>query len=312
MRVLVIGGTGFLGRCVVGRLVAAGHKVHVPTRRLSHARALQVHPTVTVLQADVYDDDVLNKLVLDCEIVINLVGILHSRSGQPYGEDFDLAHVQLPKRIALACRRNHVKQFLHVSALGASATGPSGYLRSKAAGELAIREVYAAPSTDPQPGSFTFFRPSVIFGPEDQFMNMFARLARFFPVFPLAGSKARMQPVFVVDVARALINTLDNPRAAGKTYDLAGPRSYTLGELVSLAALWSGHPRTVIDMPMSIGRMQAWMFERLPGAPLMSRDNLDSLTVDNVSDGPISPDLGLVPTPLESIAPVYLQPTRVG
>ena len=312
MRVLVIGGTGFLGRCVVGRLVAAGHKVHVPTRRLSHARALQVHPTVTVLQADVHDDEVLQKLVLDCEIVINLVGILHSRSGQPYGADFDQAHVQLPKRIAVACRRNHVKQFLHISALGASPTGPSGYLRSKAAGELAIREVYAAHSSDPQAGSFTFFRPSVIFGPEDQFMNMFARLARFFPVFPLAGSKARMQPVFVVDVARALINTLDNPRAAGKTYDLAGPRSYTLGELVSLAALWSGHPRTVIDMPMSIGRMQAWMFEHLPGAPLMSRDNLDSLTVDNISDGPISPDLGLVPTPLESIAPVYLQPTRVG
>ena len=312
MRILVIGGTGFLGRCVVGRLVAAGHEVHVPTRRLAHARELQVHPTVTVMQADVHDDVALQSLVSECDIVINLVGILHSRPGQPFGPDFARAHVELPTRIAAACLRHRIKQFLHISALGASATGPSGYLRSKAAGEQAIRQAYAAHASDHEAGSFTFFRPSVIFGPEDHFMNMFARLARFFPVLPLAGTRARMQPVFVVDVAKAVIHTLDNPRAAGKTYDLAGPRSYSLGELVGLAALWSGHPRPVIEMPMSIGRMQAWMFECLPGEPLMSRDNLDSLTVDNLSDGPISPDLGIVPTPLESVAPVYLQPTRVG
>ncbi len=312
MRILVIGGTGFLGRCVVGRLVAAGHEVHVPTRRLANARELQVHPTVTVMQADVHNDVALQSLVSECDAVINLVGILHSRPGQPFGPDFDRAHVQLPKRIAAACLHHHIRQFLHVSALGASATGPSGYLRSKAAGEHVIREAYASHSSDHEAGSFTFFRPSVIFGPEDHFMNMFARLARFFPVLPLAGTRARMQPVFVVDVAKAIVNTLDNPRAAGKTYDLAGPRSYSLGELVGLAALWSGHPRPVIEMPMSIGRMQAWMFECLPGEPLMSRDNLDSLTVDNLSDGPISPDLGIVPTPLESVTPVYLQPTRVG
>ncbi len=310
MRVLVIGGTGFVGRCVVSRLVAAGHAVHVPTRRLAHARELQVHPTVTILQADVHDISVLNGLVAGCDAVINLVGILHSRTGQPYGADFDRAHVQLPRQIAEACCLHQVRHLIHISALGASATGPSGYLRSKAAGEQVIRDAFAKHPESAQ--AFTFLRPSVIFGPGDQFMNMFARLARLFPVLPMAGSNARMQPVYVGDVASAVINVLGNPRAAGQTYELAGPRIYTLGELVELAALWSGHPRKVIDLPMSIGRLQAFMFECLPGVPLMSRDNLDSLSVDNVSQSPISPELGITPTPLESVAPVYLMPIKVG
>ena len=311
MRVLVIGGTGFVGRCIVGRLVAAGHVVHVPTRRLAHARELQVHPTVTVMQADVHDEKALDGLIAGCDAVINLVGILHSRTGQPYGPDFDRAHVQLPKQIAQSCCKHHVKQLIHISALGASPSGPSGYLRSKAAGEQAIRDVFAAQS-GASAGVFTFLRPSVIFGPDDQFMNMFARLARIFPVLPMAGAKARMQPVYVGDVASVVMRVLGNPRAADQTYDLAGPRIYTLGELVELAALWSGHPRPVVDLPMSLGRMQAFMFECLPGVPLMSRDNLDSLTVNNVSQSPMSPDLGIVPTPLESVAPVYLMPTKVG
>jgi len=305
MRILVIGGTGFLGRQIVGRLVAEGHVVHVPTRQYQHARPLLVHPTVTVMQADIHDDATLNRLVSGCDIVLNLIGILHSRSGQPYGADFDLAHVQLPKRVAQTCLNNGVKRFIHVSALGADAQGPSGYLRSKAAGELAITQAYDIAKSE----AFTIFRPSVVFGPEDQFMNMFARLAKFFPVLPIAGAHAKMQPVFVSDVAQAILNAMSQPWARGKTYDLAGPRVYTLGELVELATQWSGRPRPVIALPMSIGRAQAWFFECLPGQPLMSRDNLASLTVDNVSAEPINPQLGIVPTALESIAPTYLKPT---
>jgi uncharacterized protein YbjT (DUF2867 family) len=305
MRVLVMGGAGFLGRQIVGRLVAQGHVVHVPTRQYQHGRALLVHPTVTVMQADIHDDATMNRLVAGCDVVINLVGILHSRSGQPYGPDFDRAHVQLPKRIAQACLTYGVKRFIHVSALGADAQAPSGYLRSKAAGEQAIESAYANANND----GFTIFRPSVVFGPEDQFMNMFARLARFFPVLPIAGAKAKMQPVFVMDVADAILNAMSQPWACGQTFDLAGPRVYTLGELVELAALWSGHPRNVIALPLSIGRIQAFFFECLPGEPLMSRDNLASLTVDNTSIAPINPLLGIVPTALESIAPVYLKPT---
>jgi NADH dehydrogenase len=245
MRVLVIGGAGFLGRQIVGRLVAQGHVVHVPTRQYQHGRALLVHPTVTIMQADIHDDATMNRLVAGCDVVINLVGILHSRSGQPYGPDFDRAHVQLPKRIAQSCLTHGTKRFIHVSALGADAQAPSGYLRSKAAGEQAIESAYTKANND----GFTIFRPSVVFGPEDQFMNMFARLARFFPVLPIAGAKAKMQPVFVMDVADAILNAMSQPWACGQTFDLAGPRVYTLGELVELAALWSGHPRTVIALP---------------------------------------------------------------
>ena len=207
--------------------------------------------------------------------------------------------------IAQACRQQGVKRLLHMSALGANAQGPSGYLRSKAAGEQAIREVF---ESWPE-GAYTLFRASVVFGPDDQFLNMFARLARLFPVLPMAGASARMQPVFVGDVAAAITNALENPRTFGKTYDLAGSRVYTLGELVKLAAGWAGAPRPVLEMPQVIGRMQAMFFECMPGVPLMSRDNLDSLSVDNVSEGAMDAELGVVATPLESVAPVYLART---
>ena len=302
MRVLVIGGTGFIGRQLVGRLVANGHTVHVPTRRYAQGRELLVYPTVTVLEANVQDDAVLQGLVASCDAVINLVGILHSRSGMPFGADFDQAHVQVPRRIALACKQAQVTRLIHVSALGASTTGPSAYLRSKAAGEKVLQDIFANWSD----GHCTIMRPSVVFGAEDQFMNMFATLAKWFPALPLAGSKARLQPVFVEDVAQAIVNALQNTHTYGHTYDLVGPRVYTLGELVSLAAIWSGHPRSIIPMPFFIGQLQAFFFECLPGAPLMSRDNLDSLTVDNVSVNGIDPILGVVPTPLESVAPNYL------
>jgi NADH dehydrogenase len=257
------------------------------------------------MQADIHDDATLERLVAGCDIVMNFVGILHSREGQPFGADFDRAHVQLPRRIAQACRTHQVKRFIHLSALGADLQGPSGYLRSKAAGEQAIRNIYAAQGV----GDFTIFRPSVVFGPEDKFMNMFAQLARFLFVLPIAGASAKMQPVYVGDVASAVMNVLNLPAAAHQTYDLAGPRTYTLGELVKLAALWSGHPRVVVDLPMALGRLQARVFECMPGDPLLSRDNLLSLSVDNVSTEPMSADLNLVVTPLESVAPIYLKPS---
>lgn len=303
MRILAIGGAGFIGRQVIGRLVAQGHVVHVPTRQFQHGRELLVHPTVTVMQADIHDDATLERLVAGCDIVLNFVGILHSREGQPYGADFERAHVQLPRRIAQACRAHQVKRFIHISALGADLQGPSGYLRSKAAGEQAIRDSYAAPGF----GDFTIVRPSVVFGSEDKFMNMFAKLARFLFVLPIAGAHAKMQPVFVGDVATAVMTALTLPAAANKTYALAGPRVYTLGELVKLAALWSGHPRVVVDLPLSLGRLQARIFECLPGEPLLSRDNLASLSVDNVTNEPINAELNLVVTPLESVAPIYLK-----
>lgn len=303
MRILVIGGTGFIGQHVVAKLAGRGDTIFVPTRRLRHARDLMVHPTVTILPGDVNDESVINSLVQGMDAVINLVGVLHSPPGQPYGPAFEAAHVKLPASIARACAAHGVKRLIHVSALGADAQAVSQYARSKAAGEAAIAQIAAqAPDL-----CTTIFRPSVVFGPGDKFMNMFAGLAKWFFVLPLAGSKARMQPVYVDDVARAIVNVLPSKATCGQTYDLAGPEVYTLGELVALAAKYSGHPRPVIDLPMGIGRMQAWFFEHLPGEPLMSRDNLDSLQTDNVSDHPMDPILGVVATPLESVAPRYLK-----
>lgn len=304
MKILVIGGTGFIGQHVIGKLVKAEHTLFVPTRRLPKARELLVYPTVTVMERDVHDDAALDGLVQGMDAVVNLVGVLHSSRGEPYGAEFARAHVELPRRIAQACVRHGVPRLLHVSALGASTTGSSQYLRSKGAGEQEINRICA----DSDALHATVFRPSVVFGPGDKFMNMFACLARYFPVLPLAGSQSRMQPVYVGDVAQAIVAVLGRSDACGQVYELAGPRVYTLGELVGLAAKWSGRPRSVLALPMSIGRLQARFFELLPGEPLMSQDNLDSLQTDNILSATAPQSvLGIIPTPLEAIAPSYLK-----
>lgn len=308
MRVLVIGGTGFIGRHLVARLVKAGHTVNVPTRRYQHGRDLLVFPALNLIPADVHEDGALERLLSEVDAVINLAGILHSRPGKPYGPDFARVHVELPRRIAAGCRKLGVRRFVHVSALGASAEGASGYQRSKAAGEAAIQQEF---QSFPE-GACTIFRPSVVFGPDDNFMNMFARLARWLPVIPLARAHSRLQPVYVGDVADAISTSLCQSQTYGRVYPLAGFADYELGELVHLAAKWSGHRRKVLPLPLILGRMQAFVFECLPGEPIMSRDNLDSLRDDNVCNESIAPELGIVPKSLESLAPIYLARRRKG
>ena len=303
MRILLIGGTGFLGRHVAARLAAHGHALVVPTRQYGRGRNLQLLPTLTLLEADVHDDAVLDRLLHECDAVINLAGILHGGRGQPYGAGFARVHVQLPQRIAQACRRCGVRRLLHISALGADSSGPSMYLRSKGDGEAVLHDAYA---NWPE-GACTIFRPSVVFGPDDHLTTLFARLARWLPVIPMAGADARMQPIHVGDVAIAIESALGNSHTAGRIYELGGPQVHTLGEIARLCALWSGHPRSVWSVPMGIGRLQALLFECLPGDPLISRDNLASLTVDNVCTGPMAPELGVVPISMEAVVPGYLK-----
>jgi len=184
-----------------------------------------------------------------------------------------------------------------VSALGADANGPSEYQRSKAAGEAAIRA--GAPDV-----AWTILRPSVIFGPGDSFLNLFAGLLEAFPLMPLGGAGARFQPVYVGDVAEVVAESLTRADAAGQVFEMAGPGVYTLKQLIEYVGQVSGHRRPVIPLPEGLAMLQAAALECLPG-PLMSRDNVRSMRADNVATGAPQP-WGRQPTPLEAIAPTYL------
>ena len=303
--ILVLGGTGFVGRALCERLVqrngGSGGRVLVPTRHHAHGQKVQSLPTLEVIQANVHDPATLARLVAQADAVVNLVAILHGSPAQ-----FEAVHVELPRRLLQACaglvQRSTPLRLLHVSALGVGANAPSNYLRSKTAGEALVS---AAPGV-----ASTVFRPSVIFGAEDKFLNLFATLQRMAPLLPLAGSRAQFQPVWVEDVAAAIVAALDQPGSVGKTFDLTGPTVYTLGELVRLAGRWSGHERPQIALPDSLGRLQALAMECLPGQPLISRDNIDSMKTPNVASGqwPNLSALGIKATALEAVAPQYLGP----
>jgi uncharacterized protein YbjT (DUF2867 family) len=298
--ILVIGGAGFVGRHIVNRLVERGLGVTVPVRRRSRAGHLITLPTIDVVEADLHDDATLDRLIAGRDAVINLVGILQGSRGTPYGPEFASAHVELPRRIVRCCEARGVRRYLHMSSLGADPKGPSMYQRSKGDGEAAVR----ASSLD-----WTIFQPSVIFGPEDRFLNTFAALAAVAPVLPVANAGARFQPIYVGDVADAFVNALDNPRTCRKTYELAGPRVYTLRELVQFATRAAGRPRPVIGLPAGLARAQAILMELAPGEPLLSRDNLDSMQRDNIaSTQPFAPaaELGIELHPLEAEATAYL------
>jgi NADH dehydrogenase len=294
-KVLVLGGSGFIGRYVVNFLIERGCRVLVPARRRDKAKHLIVFPTCDVVEANVHDDAQLDRLVAGQDAVINLVGILQGREA-----DFARAHTELARRVVGACQSNKVRRHLHMSALGADPQGPSMYQRSRGAAEAQVRASAL---------HWTIFQPSVVFGPEDRFLNTFAKLARIAPFIPLAGADVRFQPVWVEDVAHAFVNALDNPATFGKTYELAGPKIYTLRQLVEFAAAAGGHPRKVIGLPEGVARLQARLMELAPGEPLLSRDNLDSMKRDNVASvQPFTPasELGIAHTPLEPEASLYL------
>jgi len=303
-RIVVLGGSGFVGRATLAQLVArsgaGGQTLVVPTRRLAQVRAIQSLPTVEPVQADVHDDAQLQRLLAGAHAVVNLVAILHGSEAA-----FEHVHVALPRRLAAACRAAGVGRLVHVSALGVEVAAPSRYLRSKARGEQALR--------DSGIGA-TLLRPSVIFGAEDRFLNLFAAMQAFAPVVPLGGAAARFQPVWVEDVARAIVECLHRPETAGQVIECAGPQVFTLQELVRLAGRLAGHERPVLPLPDALARLQAALLELLPGEPLMSRDNVDSMRVPNVASGalPGLASLGIEPASVLAIAPLYLAPAGQG
>lgn len=292
--VLVLGGTGFVGRTLCEHLVRAGWRVTVPTRRTVHARSVQHLPGLTVVRADVHDPQALAGLLPGHDAAVNLVAILHGNQAA-----FERAHVALPRQLAQACEVAGVRRLVHISALGADAQGPSMYQRSKAAGEAVLQ----AAGLD-----LTVLRPSVIFGAQDRFLNLFARLQAVFPFMPLAGARTRFQPVWVEDVARAVLRCLHSPHTVGQIIECAGPDVLTLAELVQLAGQYGSHRRPIFPLPMALGRVQAALMELAPGEPMMSRDNVDSMRVDNVASGrlPGLASLDIVPSSVRAVAPGYL------
>jgi len=297
-RILVLGGSGFVGRHVCEQLARLGWQITVPTRRALNAASVQSLPGLTVIEASVHSPADLARLMPGHDAVVNLVAVLHGNE-----ERFEEVHVNLPGKVADAMRAAGVQRLVHVSALGADPQGPSMYQRSKAHGETVLHNAGL---------DLTVLRPSVIFGAEDKFLNLFADLQAIVPFMPLAGSGTRFAPVWVADVARAVVACLQKPDTIGQTYELCGPDVLTLGELVQRAGQWAGvnhgRGRPVIGLPMWVGWLQAAAMELAPGEPLMSRDNLASMKVDNIATGllPGLAALGITAASASGVAPSYL------
>jgi len=270
--------------------------VTIATRNWDRAkRELIVLPTAEVVQVDVHDDADLERVIAGADAVVNLVGILHE--SQP--DEFARVHVELPRRVAQVCTRLGIRRLLHVSALGADLQAPSRYLRSKAAGEAEVR---SAAADGPR---LTTFRPSVIFGSGDSFLTRFARLLKWFPIMPLGSPRARFQPVWVEDVARALADALDERATFGQTYELCGPGVFTLRELVEHTAEVTGRRRPIIGLGPKLSYVQALVMEFSP-LPILTRDNVRSMQVDNVCACGWPEVFQFSPSPLEAILPTYL------
>lgn len=296
--VTVFGGSGFLGRSVVKRLTEAGDRVRVAVRNPNSALYLKTMGSVgqvQIMQANVRHKESVAVAVSGADAVINLVGVLHESGSQNF---VDL-HTTGAETVATAAAAAGVPHLIHVSALGAREDSDSTYATSKAAGEQAVKAAFP---------KATILRPSVVFGPDDQFLNRFAELARKAPALPLfGGGTTKFQPVYVADVAEAIITVIEKPKFAGDVYDLGGPRSYSFREILEFVCKETGRDRALVSIPWAIARIQAAILGLLPN-PLLTTDQVRLLQKNNLpatgSKG--LAELGLTPTPMEVIAPSYL------
>jgi NADH dehydrogenase len=299
----VFGGSGFIGRYVVKRLAQKGFVVRVAVRDPEAALFLKTAGAVgqiVPLFAAVDNEATVHRAVEGASAVVNLVGILsEGRSG-----DFQRIHAEGAGRIARLAAATGVERLVHLSAIGADPASPSAYGTSKAAGEAAVRAAFP---------TATILRPSIVFGPEDRFFNRFAALARLSPVMPVIAGDTRLQPVYVGDVADAIMAVLARRDAAGHTYELGGPRVWTFRELLAYILQETHRRRMLLNLPMGLARLQARCLELVPGKPL-TRDQLLMLSRDNVvaegADGLAA--LGIVATPVELIVPGYLRRFQPG
>ena len=299
----VFGGSGFIGRYVVKRLAAQGRVVRVAVRYSEAALFLKPMGAVgqiVPLYAPVQHEAAVQRAVEDADLVVNLVGILAERRAG----DFQRIHAEGAGRVARLAAAAGVARLVQVSAIGADPASRSKYASSKAAGEQAVRAAFPAA---------TILRPSVVFGPEDGLFNRFATMVQRLPVMPVVAGTTRFQPVYVGDVADAVIAGLQREAAAGATYELGGPRVLSMRELLAYILAETGRHRRLMPVPMWLARLQAAVLEHLPGK-LLTHDQLLMLQRDNVvaAGAPGLAELGIVPTPIDLVVPAYLRRFRPG
>lgn len=304
-QIAVMGGSGFIGRYIVKRLAERGEVLAVGGRHAASAKYLKLKGDVgqvgLVNIAIDSDEAVLRAFVAERDALINLVGILYERGAQK----FDVVHHSAPAKLARLAREAGVARLVHISALGADPRSPSAYARSKAAGEKAVMDAFP---------TATILRPSVVFGPEDDFFNRFAAMAAMSPIVPLiGGGETRFQPVYVGDVAEAAVRVIDDSATAGRTYELGGPKVYTFRQLMETLLAEMGRRRRFIDLPFGLASLQARFLSLLPKPPL-TPDQVEMLKRDNVvASGALDlQTLGITPTAVEAIIPTYLDRFRPG
>jgi uncharacterized protein YbjT (DUF2867 family) len=304
-RATVFGGTGFIGRYIVKRLAQRGTTLTVVGRHARRGNYLQPMGDVgqiVLIDGDVRDEALTATAMVESDLVVNLIGILAETGKQK----FDALQHQAAGRLARQAKAAGVGQFVQFSAIGADAASPARYGRSKAEGETAVRAAFP---------EAIILRPSIVFGPEDQFFNRFAEMTRISPFLPLiGGGDTKFQPVYVGDVANATLAAIDRPEAAGQTYELGGPRVYSFTELMQIMLREIGRPGfPLVSIPFGLASLQAAFLERLPGR-LLTRDQVTMLKRDNV----VAPgartlaDLGITPTAPEVILQSYLERFRTG
>lgn len=299
----VFGGSGFIGRYVVQRLAQRDYVVRVAVRDPAGARFLQTQGRVgqiVPLAASLADEAAVARAVADAGLVVNLVGILHERRRG----DFRRVHAEGAGRVARLSAAAGVERLVHVSAIGADPASPSAYGSSKGEGEQAVRAAFPAA---------VILRPSIVFGPEDQFFNRFAALSRQLPFMPVIMGGTRFQPVYVGDVADAVVAAAEREDAPGRIYELGGPRVLTFRELLRFVLDVTGQRKPMVDIPLGLARLQAWFGEFLPNPPL-TRDQLLMLQRDNVvAEGAAGlKELGISPKAPEAVVPGYLARFRKG
>ncbi len=299
----VFGGTGFVGRNVVRELADLGYTVKVATRVPERAYFLKPCGTpgqIVPFPCNYNDGESMAEAVKGAQVVVNCIGILFENARQK----FEKAHVELPAMIAAACKKANVANFIHISALGVD-EARSRYAKSKLEGEKAVFSEFK---------SAVILRPSVIFGEDDEFFNMFAGIARVAPALPLiGGGKTRFQPVYVGDVAKAVIASIGNINAHGQIYQLGGPEVVSFREIYERLFQYTGRRRCLMSIPFPLAKVQATFLSLMP-QPLLTRDQVESLKTDNVvSEGAKGlSDLGVSQTAMDVILPTYLESYREG